>query len=364
MRPTMADVAEYAGVSTTTVSLVLNDKPGVSSEVRTSVMQAVDELGYHLPKRRLSRTSPDTKTITVVHFARPRSSAQSIVSGISANYVNGIQDFCQSQNINWVMIANYQEGDGEHVGFHLLAGEKLSFDGLIMLEMPSRDSSLLCQAIKDNIPTVVISRTWPDLPVSAVGQDHCQQANLAVEHLIQLGHRNIAFLASEHDRPYDWFNVRLACYRQKMNALGIYDSDLVAVGSDAADAVQVLLAQRPDVTAIFAVNDSTAVQTMCGLRQANIAIPQQVSVIGLDNAGLATDGYPSLTTVAFPHYKVGYLAAELLMQQIEDKDLFYSQVFVRSQLIQRDSCARNPHADILYADVSGVSVPAQIAQGG
>lgn len=339
MRPTMADVAEQAGVSTTTVSLVLNDRPGVSNGVRASVLQAVKELGYRLPRRRPFSTSAKTKTITIIHFAGSGIGQGAGVSGISINYVNGIQDYCQSQNVNWALIANYAEGDDQQVGYYLGESEKLVFDGLIMLETVSSESTLLQQAIRDGIPTVVVSRHWSHLPVTLVGQDHRQQAQLALDHLIGLGHRQIAFIAQDRDRVYEWFDIRLRCYTERMTRLGTFDQELIAIGADISETAKALVARRPDATAILAVNDSVAVVAMRGLLEAGLCIPEQLSVIGLDDSIPAPAGYPGLTTVAFPHYRVGQLAAEMLVRQLDDNDMLYSHVFVRSSLVERASCA-------------------------
>lgn len=341
MRPTMADVAERAGVSTSTVSLVLNNKPGISPEVRAAVLKAANELGYRLPERRSLKPSPETKTITVVHYASQEAGEGSEVSGLFVNCVASIQDFLQGKNVNWTLIANYRDGDGSHLGFHLLEGEKLSSDGLIMIGILSQDSRLLQKAMKDNIPVVVLSRNWPDLPISTVSQDHFQQARIALDYLIQLEHRKIAFLAREVDRYYDWFEWRLACYREAMVELGEeVDEELIAVATDGAEAAKTLMACRPDVTAIFAIHDENAVEAMRGLREIGLQIPQDVSVIGLDDSAKPPQGYPALTTVAFPHYEVGRLAAELLLEQIENDRLFYSKVFVRSHLVERASCTK------------------------
>jgi LacI family transcriptional regulator len=214
-----------------------------------------------------------------------------------------------------------------------------------MMEVRSRDNPLLCQAIQDNVPVVVVSRDWPDLPVNTVGQDHYQQANIALQHLVQLGHRKITFLAREVDRVYDWFKIRLACYRKAMSALGQGDEqDLIAVAPDPTQAVKSLLDRRPDVTAIFSVNDGNAIGAMRVLREMGLVVPEHISVIGLDDSTKPPPDYPGLTTVAFPHYKVGYLAAETLLRRIQDPELAYSRIFVRSYLVERASCAP-PRAD-------------------
>jgi DNA-binding LacI/PurR family transcriptional regulator len=341
MRPTMADVAKQAGVSVSTVSLVLNDRPGVSPEVRSAVLKAADNLGYRLPTRRSPKPASETKAITVVHYAGPESVSTSEVSGLFVDFMASIREFFQDKNVNWTLIANYREGDESNLGFHFLEGGQLSCDGMLIVGILSQHSRLVQQAVEEDIPLVVLSRNWPEAPISTVSQDHRQQARIALDHLIGLGHRKIGFLARESDRHYDWFQARLACYQDTMAELGEQDGEaLIAVGTDGAGAAKELMARRPDVTAIFAIHDENAVAAMQGLREVGLRVPEDVSVIGLDDSAKPPEGYPALTTVAFPHHEVGRLAAELLLKQIEDSTLLYSKVFVRSHLIERASCSK------------------------
>jgi LacI family transcriptional regulator len=337
MRPTMADVAQRAGVSTSTVSLVLNDRPGVSEQTRAAVLEVAQEMGYHLPRHHSD--SPTQKTIFVVHFASRGPDDGADLPALAADYVGGIQDCCHGKNVNWALIAHYQEGNRQHVGFQLLEREGLTCDGLILMMPPSRESALLGQALGERIPTVVISRDWPDLPLSCVGQDHPQQARLAMNHLVQLGHRHIGFVAPSWSCTYEWCQIRLDTYRQTMTALDTYDPERIAIEPDACQATQALFDRRPDVTAIFAVNDTAAVGAMHGLIARGIRIPEQVSVIGVGDDCPAPEGYPALTTIGFPSRKVGYLAARQLLEQLEDEELAYGRIFVQSWVVERASCA-------------------------
>jgi LacI family transcriptional regulator len=174
-----------------------------------------------------------------------------------------------------------------------------------------------------------------------VSQNHFQQAQIALNHLVDLGHRKIAFLANEADQEYEWFDIRLECYQAKMREInGKEDEGFVVVGRDCADAARQLLAQSPEVTAIFAIYDGRAVETIKGLVEMGIKIPEDVSIIGLDNAEDVPAGYPGLTTVGVPHVETGYLAAELLMKQIENDSLSHANLTVCSTLIERDSCSK------------------------
>jgi LacI family transcriptional regulator len=342
MRPTMADVAERAGVSTSTVSLTLNDKPGVSGAVREVVLDAVRELGYRLPRRHHREQPTPSKTFTIVHFAPPEWSGQAGLTGLASVYVSGIQDYCQAHSVNWALIAHYQPGNVDHVGFALLEQQELDFDGLVLITPLSADTEVLQRAIDEQLPVVVISRCWPTLPISCVTQDHWQQARLAVDHLVELGHRKIAFVARESDEPYDWFSIRLDYYQEVMCALGEDDPSLVVVERDVCQGIGDLMSRRPDVTALLAVHDTAAMLAMQGLRQLGLGIPDDVSVIGIGNDVPSMEGYPALTTVGFPAHKVGVLAAKTLLDHIEDPELAYSRTFVQSWIVTGESCAP-PH---------------------
>jgi LacI family transcriptional regulator len=181
------------------------------------------------------------------------------------------------------------------------------------------------------------------VPVSTVSQDHEEQARTALTHLVRLSHRKIGFVAREVDRDCDWFDIRLRCYRETLERIDQpWDETLISIGEDGKEAVTALLARHPDVTAVFAIYDRVAVEAMQGIAALGLDIPADLSIIGLDNADKAPPGYPALTTVGFSHFRAGNIAAKLLADQIEQPELSYGRVVLRSELIERASCAR-PH---------------------
>jgi DNA-binding LacI/PurR family transcriptional regulator len=338
MLPTMADVAERAGVSKSTVSLVLNNRPTVSTELREAVLRAASELGYRLPARRATRRSTASKSIVAVHYERHRSDP--LATSILLNYVAGIQSFVQDEDVHLTFVTEDRK-DRNQLGYQLLDGTHLSADGAILMGWSARrDGEVLHMLIDRGLPVVVLSRDWPDLPISTVGQDHHQQACMALDHLIGLGHRQIAFLAAEADCLHEWFGWRRECYELKMRELhGEVDQDLVVVAEDCAQAARALAMRRRDVTAIFAITDPNAVAAIRGLQDAGLAVPEDISVVGLDGAVTDVKGCPALTTVAWPHFQAGYLAAELLLKQIENRYLYFSKIVVHSEVVEGATCA-------------------------
>ena len=329
-------------------------------EVRQAVIEAAEELGYRLPERRSARETSTSKSITVVHFADPVPSYSGEVGYLFTNYLDGIRDYCQGRNINWAFIANYAERDDRPLGYHLLADATLPRDGLILIGLSNgHESWLVRRLIADRTPTVVLSRNWPDLPISTVSQDHREQAHIAMDYLIGLGHERIAFIAGERDRHYDWFDWRLDCYRRAMNNLsGRTGEELIVVAKDGAEAAKTLMVRRPDVTAICAIYDDRAVEVMCGLSELGLSIPEDVSVIGLDNTCSSPEGYPELTTVGFPGKKLGSLGAEMLLKQMDDDEFRYSHIVVSSYLVERQSCAK-PSCRANDHSVNSIAVSAQ-----
>ena len=338
MLPTMEDVAVRAGVAKSTVSLVLNGKPGVSPQIQHLVWRAAHDLGYKLPQRRLKKAPSTQKTVTVVHACYERTK-DTAPAGLFLQYLAGIQACVRKQNVNLNLITNYREREDSNLA-HLLLMQESSSDGLILMGTGvRRDSDLIRQVLARQIPTVALSRTWPDLPICTVSQDHRQQAQIALDHLVRLGHRRIAFIAREIDQHYDWFALRLDCYRKAMTELhGEADPNWIAIGVDGVEAVKKLITRTSDVTAIVGVNDSRAVEALCGLRESGIAVPDAISVVGLDDSKSSPDGYPALTTVAYSHFDLGYVAADLILKMFTNDQILYSNVTMRSYLIERESC--------------------------
>ncbi|HXF63394.1 MAG TPA: LacI family DNA-binding transcriptional regulator [Caldilineaceae bacterium] len=338
MPPTMEDVARQAGVSKSTVSLVLNDKPGVSPELKQAVRRAAEELGYRLSRARSAQWENEPRTLAVVHAQpEPNSPHEVEPTGLYLNYLNGVQAFARKAGLNLTLIADYREGDPQQLAFHLL--QEASFDGFILMGWSARqENPLVHQLIERQTPAVALSRFWPDLPISTVGPNYHQQVSLAVNHLLHLGHRQIAFVARDDDQRLEWYRWRLRSYQELIAAAnGAADEALIALGVTTAEAVRGLLARRSDVTAIFAGHDGIALEVLAALQALGLRVPQDISVVGQD--GDHHQPEPTLTTVGFSHFDVGYLAAELVQQQIEKEASFYGHLWVQSYLVERGSCA-------------------------
>lgn len=343
MAPTLDDIARRAEVAKSTVSLVLNNKPGVSSTLKEVVLQAAAELGYQAPKVRQSQQGVIQRTLAVVYAQpNPTLARDPEPTTLYLNYLSGIRAFAQTANLNLTVIADYQEEDTRRLAFHLVHHSTPAFDGFILIGGSAHQNRQLMQQIMEkSIPAVALSRSWPRLPVSTVGPDYRQQVRIALAYLRGLGHRQIAFLASEQDRRFDWYTWRLEAYQQMMLELnGKVDDGLLATGANTTEALAELRTRRPDVTAIFAINDERAYEALAGLQALGLRVPQDISVMGQDDVVEQSNPPPILTTVGFPHAEVGYLAAELLLKKIQNAALSHGNLWVQCSLVERASCAK------------------------
>jgi LacI family transcriptional regulator len=335
----MDDVARRVGVAKSTVSLALNGKPGVSSELRQTILQVADELGYHLPPSRPSRGSSPHRTFAVVYHVVQASEAEP--EGVALGYMRGIQSYARRHQISLTVLTDYPGGVVQRFSLQFLDNVDPSPEGLIVMGAGLKRSSPFIQWARErSVQVVALSRNWPDVPLSTVSQDHAEQARIAMEHLTKLGHRRIGFLARSVDQDCDWFETRLRCYREALKAVGEpFDETLVSIGVDGGQAATALLENRPDVTALFGIYDRVAVGALVAIQDLGIDIPHDLSIIGLDNAEQPPQRCPALTTVGFSHFGMGRSGARLLADQIEQPELSYARLILHSSLIERETCA-------------------------
>jgi LacI family transcriptional regulator len=318
---------------------VLNKKPGIAPETRQAVLRAVEDLDYRLPERHPLR-SATSRTLTILYHVKDEFCSEPY--GIIPGFLRGARAFAREANVHLTIFAGYRTEDLEQIGAGSLDSEDSPPGGLILMGPGlCRDSESVVRALRRNIPAVVLCHSWPDVPISTVGHNHHEQARIALDHLVHLGYRMIALLAGETDEKYDRYQRRLECYRKTMADLdGRGDEELIILAKDGASAVKTLMARRPDVTAIFASHDAKAIQAMQGLLAMGLHVPDDVSVVGQDDARPAPEGLPGLTTVGFSNAEVGYMAAEPLLKQIENREIARANIWVLSHLVERESCCR------------------------
>jgi DNA-binding LacI/PurR family transcriptional regulator len=311
--PTLDEVAVLAGVSRATVSRVINDSPRVSPEARDAVQAAVAQLRY-VPNR-MARSLVTRRTDTIA-LVLSESNTQIFSDPFFASIVRGISTSLADTDLNLVLLAARGKREQEKIGRYVRQGH---VDGVILMSLHSDD--LLPGILADAaVPLVLSGRPLDGREVSYVDADNAGGAQAATEHLLGRGRSSIATIAG----PLDMIAGvdRYAGYRSALVGAGrSVDPDLVAEGdfteAGGMRAMTELLDRRPDLDAVFVASDPMAVGALRALRAAGRRIPEDVAVVGFDDAAVAATCDPPLTTVAQPLEVMTQLMTELLVRQIE-----------------------------------------------
>lgn len=309
MAITIRDVAQQAGVSTMTVSRVVNNSRSVNAETRKRVEQVIAELGY-VPNnlaRGLSQQASGMLAVVVPDVANP----------FFTLILRGVESVARRQGYR-VMLCN-TENDQQLENDYIQDVLAHRIDGLLIA--PSSDHSLrhLKLAQHHDVPMVLIDRTVDGVECDLVIGDNVGGAQRLVEHLLAGRHRRIGMISGELDISTS--RDRLQGYQQALSLAGIgYDPELVVVApvnvAGGYRAMQQLLASEAQPTAVFTVNNLVAVGAMQALREQGLHVPKDVALACFDDIELASQLFPFLTVMLQPAETFGTIAARLLIERI------------------------------------------------
>ncbi|WBB70202.1 LacI family DNA-binding transcriptional regulator [Micromonospora sp. WMMD812] len=337
-RPTLDAVAARAGVGRGTVSRVVNGSPQVSPEARAAVQQAIAELGYvpNRAARALVTQRTDSVALVVSEsgeriFTEPFFAA--IVRGISSALLETPMQL-------WLAMAQ-SPVERERVEHHLT---NQHVDGVLLLSL--HDADPLPTLLEERgLPAVLGGRPARMLqpgarPAWFVDVDNVGGARNAVEYLAGRGRRRIATIAGPQDMGAGL--ARLTGYTEAVEAaVGEVDKDLIAYGDfseeSGAACMRRLLEVSPDLDAVFVASDLMAFGALRTLREAGRRVPEDVAVVGFDDAPIARQADPPLTTVFQPVEEMGRQMARLLVARIRGEELPAPHILLDTQLIERAS---------------------------
>jgi len=332
---TIKDVAALAGISYTTVSHVVNKTRPVSERVRLKVEAAIAELDY-VPSA-VAR-SLKAKTTATIGLLVPNS-----LNPYFAELARGIEDYCERNNYCVILCNSDDDPDKQRNYLRVLLEKRV--DGLIVASTGG-DDSLASGLLAVRTPMVIVDREIAGVETDRVRIDHEEGAYLATRHLLELGHRAIAFIGGPLDNSVA--QLRLAGYRRalrqakvKVSASSVLASDFTSTGGYRA-AAQLLEGERP--TAIFASNDLLGIGALRAAAERDIRIPGELSVIGFDDIQMSRYVYPALTTVGQSILQLGETAAELLLRRLATPELALDQRIVIPSIVLRESTAPVPDA--------------------
>ncbi|MGW1230379.1 LacI family DNA-binding transcriptional regulator [Streptomyces sp. NPDC001478] len=337
---TLEDVAGVAGVSRATVSRVINGATTVDPVLRRMVEEAVEATGYVPNRAARSLVTRRTDSIALVVSERERRAvAEPFVGRMFSDpyfgrVVTGLLEVLRPAGIQLVlMLADDQESRGQLVSY-LRHGH---VDGVVLISSHA-DDPLPGLLHESRLPAVLAGRPLRPVPLTHVDADQRAGAQLAADHLAALGRRRIGTVAGPQDMPAG--RARLAGFLDALAAHGIRDvacaeGDFTHAGGAAA--MRRLLAERPDLDAVFIASDLMALGAVPVLLRAGRDVPGDVALVGFDDSSAALACDPPLTTVRQPIEEMSAEMARLLLTQIAGPGAPPPSVVFQPTLVRRQS---------------------------
>jgi LacI family transcriptional regulator len=330
--PTIQDVAKRAGVAPITVSRVVNNSGYVSEETRARVEAAVTELGY-VPNR-LARglRSKQTHTLGLV--------LTDITNPFWTTVARGVEDTAEAEGVS-VILCNTDESEAKQEAYLQVLLQK-QVDGFVLAPARS-DARAIAMIHRQNVPVVVIDRRVP-VEVDTVQGDSEGGAHQLTQHLLALGHRHIAMLSgpqtvsTAEDRVAGYHRA-LADAGLPVDAAYIFRREFTQAAGAEMTRHAMTLSPRP--TALFAANNFIAVGAFKALRKMALRVPDDISLVALDDLPQAWIIDPFLTVATQPAYEMGQRATQILLQRLSHTaPESYQHIVLPTTLIVRQSSRR------------------------
>jgi len=330
--PTMADVAETAKVSITTVSHVVNGTRIVGEATRRRVLEAIDKLGYAPNTLARSLVTARTQTLGLA------------ISGISnyyfANMIAAIEGATSRNGYTLLLTETHDDVDQELQVVKTLQQRRVDGIFLATSVSGSRPSPALQYLLQLRVPTVLVDRLASD-EFDRVGTENTEAVATLVSHVFDLGHTRIGMISGL--KGLQTTEERLTGYVRGLRACGLhFDPELVRTGrsnaDDAEQAVYRLLALRDRPTALVIANNHMAIGALKALRKRNLEIPRDIAFVSFDDFEWADFVRPRLTTMAQRINEVGEQAAKLMETRLANPTLRPREIRLPPVFMDRESC--------------------------
>lgn len=326
---TLKAVAEKVGLTAGTVSAVLNNSPAcrsVPERTKARIFEAARELNYRPNFLARALRVKRTYTIGVI--------AAEIGDSYGSVVISGIEQFLRQQNFFYLTVAHHHDHRLLETYSQLLL--ERGIEGFITVDTSISEPLPL--------PAVAVAGHRPVEGVTNIILDHRRAAHLALQHLVELGHKEIAFMkgpAVSSDADDRWESI---CTAAREFGIAVRpELTLQLEGQAASDPissypfVQQFLARKRSFTALFAYNDNSAIGAIHVIQEAGLRVPHDISVVGFDDIQAAAYTNPSLTTVRQPLQKMGEIAASTLLDRIETQREYVPEIAVVPELVVRQS---------------------------
>ncbi len=327
-RVTLKTIAEHLGLTIGTVSASLNNSAAaraIPEHTKQRILDAARELNYRPNYFARSLRLQRTYTIGVI--------AEQIGDPYGAMVISGIEEYLRDTDYLFLTVIHRHDQQVLQNYSRMLATRGV--EGFITV-----DTSILEEA---SLPTVAVAGHRPLQDVTNIVVDQELAARLALTHLLELGHREIAFMKGQEtssDSETRWAAVCSACQelgvRMRPEWIVQIDQDLTTPELGYPYAKELLRSGKA-FTALFAYNDLSAMGAIWAFREAGLRIPEDVSIVGFDDVALAACSSPALTTIRQPLELMGQIAAKTLIDRIENKAEYQAEIVVKPELIVRNS---------------------------
>ena len=329
-RATIIDIARVAGVSKSTVSLVLQESSLVKKETRETVQQAIEQLGYVYNRSAagLRQAKSDFAGIVIGDLSNP------FFSELAA----GIEEVLAGYNMLPVL-ANANEDPIQQANA-IRALREHGVAGIVLSPARGTTAWTISESFPKGLPVVVAMCVVDDCPLPYVGPDNITGFLQATRHLIELGHKSIAFLGGDHTFAVQ--KERVEGWRQAHRAAGLVADDRLIINSapnrqGGADAMKAALSLPQKPTAAVCHNDVVALGASRLLHESGLRVGLDFSIVGFDDIAEAAYAFPPLTTVSVGTRKMGMEAAKRLVQLIKGEAVDSQKFLGETKLVVRQS---------------------------
>ena len=326
-----------AGVSRTTVSVVINNLPGtnISEATRDRVLKAAKDLNYSpdAAGRKLVRGKSDTLGLVLC-----QSPEQAHADAFLARVIFGVEQAAMQMGFH-VLINQIEPGDIS--GYTHLISENL-VDGIIV-SGPRHDDKDIVELHQNGVPVMLLGQ-MPGTDVPFVDIDATGSAERVMEHLIELGHRDIALITNAN-LSYTSAQQRRNGYLNALANAGIpFKADHMEEGNYTPDsgyrAMSGLLKLTPRPSAVFVASDVVALGAILAIKDAGLSIPEDIAIVGFDDIPLTEFFDPPLTTVRLPAFDLGWMAGERLGRLVKKEPIEPVGLLLKTELVIRASTAQ------------------------
>ncbi|TXY24319.1 LacI family transcriptional regulator [Vibrio mimicus] len=327
---TINDVCKLAGVSKATVSRVLNETGQVKAQTREAVLAAMQQLGYQPNSLAQALATNTTNSIGLVlpHFE----------SSYFGTILFEAEQGAQKAGKKLLVVNSKNSEQGEKEALAMLAAQRC--DAILLYSRHLSEAQLLEVQQQYQPPLVILNRRLSHSQLHSFGLDQTQIAQLAMQHLLNLGHRHIACITSPLGSETG--KIRHQVYQQALDEQGIkLDLSWTVEGDNTLlggyQAMQQLLKRGISITAVFACNDDMALGAMRAMHEQGISVPKQISLMGIDNEPAAAFAIPSLSSVSLPIGDLTQQAVALAVQIANKQPQSAQHRLYQGELIVRES---------------------------